>query len=411
LKKPKSLQGALILFFLLSSVVTFFLLGSYVVYSYHRELENNLRNSLKVLSEDVVRHELYRGDVTRIKENFHLLEAYHNAPFVSLFDDLGFSVSDTLPAAEGIAVTSTLPDGRYLQVHSTAARIGQETLHLALRLFAVFGAILLLFVLAFSLYINRLFHPLLCLVRFCRSSGSQEQAVPLCSGSKEVNELKNAIIGLLKANQTLCKEKQNIFKEAAHEIKSPIAVLKARLSLFAQDDTFEKERFVAESGADIDTISSKLKELIFLKEIEWDMQQGREAVPMQEQCRLMQQAFMPILEKKGLTMVSDFEQDFTLYTHKSAMQKVMQAVFENIFMHTKNHSVIRTSVDPRHRRLVIVNEIGSKSDETLFSSHIGSKMIDRLSGKLGYRYEAREEAGCFTTVITFTADENACTVH
>jgi signal transduction histidine kinase len=408
LKKPKSLQRSLILFFLLSSIVTFFLLGIYVVYSYHKELENSLRNSLRVLSEDVVRHGLYTKDANEIKDSFHLLEAYHSAPFVTLFDDLSFSISGTLPETKGIGVTSTLPDGRYLQVHSSSGRISEKTIDLALRLLMVFGVILLLFVLAFSLYLNRLFYPLRCLVRFCRASDHDEKSVPPCSGSAEVNELKNAIVALLKANQSLCREKQNIFKEAAHEIKAPIAVLKARLALFAQDAGFGKTRFVAESEADIATISSKLKELIFLKEIEWDMQQGREAVPMQAQCALMQQAFSPILEKKGLTMRSNFEEDFTLYTHKAAMQKVMQAVFENIFMHTKNRSVIRTTVDSKRRRLEIVNEVGTKSDETLFSSHIGSKMIDRLSGKLGYRYETLQNDGLFTTVITFGTEEEGC---
>jgi two-component system OmpR family sensor kinase len=86
----------------------------------------------------------------------------------------------------------------------------------------------------------------------------------------------------------------------------------------------------------------------------------------------------------------------------------MQAVFENIFMHTKNHSVIRTTVDPKRRRLEIVNAVGTKSDETLFSSHIGSKMIDRLSGKLGYRYETLQNDGLFTTVITFGSEEDGC---
>jgi len=405
LKKRRSLQQSVIFYFLLSSVVTFLLLGSYVVYSYHAELKASLRMSLQVLCEDVVRHKLYTEDAEAIRRNFHLLEAYHSAPFVDLFDDLTFTVTDTFPHSEDLSVVATLPDGRYLKVHSDTARIEQKTRDLTLRLAAVFGVILLLFVLVFSLLLTRLLHPLRCLVRFCRSRAGDEKVAPACSGSAEVNELKNAIVTLLHANRTLCREKQNIFKEAAHEIKAPIAVLKARLSLFAQDDAFEKARFVAESEADIATISSKLKELIFLKEIEWDMQQGREDVPMQEQCRLMQQAFMPILEKKGLTMVSNFEQDFTLHIHKAAMQKVMQAVFENIFMHTKNHSVIRTTVDPKRRRLEIVNEIGSKSDETLFSSHIGSQMINRLADKLGYRYETREQVGVFSTVITFGGDD------
>jgi len=408
LKKPRSLQGTLVLFFVLSSIVTFSLLGAYVVLRYHQELEQSLRTSLKVLAEDVVRHELYRKDAAEIKASFHLLEAYHSAPFVSLFDDLNFVIADTMPEQTGVAVTATLPDGRYLQVRSTPTRISEKTADLALQLAAVFGTILLMFVLVFWFYLSRLFYPLRCLVGFCRASGLDDAGAPQCGGPAEVEELNGAIVALLQTNRSLCREKQNIFKEAAHEIKAPIAVLKARLSLFAQDEAFGKGRFVAESEADIARISSKLKELIFLKEIEWDMRQRREAVPMQAQCRMMQQAFSPILEKKGLTMRSNFEQDFTLYTHKAAMQKVMQAVFENIFMHTKNNSVILTTVDPQRHRLQIVNEIGTKSDETLFSSHIGSKMIDRLSEKLGYRYETRQEAGRFVTVITFGGEAGAC---
>ncbi|MHC3994324.1 ATP-binding protein [Thiomicrolovo sp. ZZH C-3] len=406
MKGRRSLQQIVLSYFLLSSVITFVLLGSYVVYRYHAELRQNLHQSLKVLSEDVVRHRLYTYDNETIRQNFHLLEAYHSAPFVDLFDDLTFSVTDSLPPqAEEVAVIAVLPDGRYLKVRSNTVRIEQKSREMALHLAAVFGLILLLFILLFSLFLTRLLHPLRCLVRYCRSSAGDEKAVPVCSGPAEVSELKNAIIALQQANRSLCREKQNIFKEAAHEIKAPIAVLKARLALFAEDDAFEKKRFVAESEADIATISNKLKELIFLKEIEWDMREAREDVPMQEQCRLMQQAFLPILEKKDLTIVANFEQDFTLHIHKAAMQKVMQAVFENIFMHTKNHSVIRTTVDPASKRLEIVNEVGSKSDETLFSSHIGSQLIDRLADKLGYRYETRQHDGLFFTVITFDGEE------
>ncbi len=404
----RSLQSSILLFFIISSTLTFALLGAYVVYEYHQEMRQNLRNSLKVLSEDVMKHELYDQDSQAIKNSFHLLESYHDAPFVALFDHLEFSIVETPPSHELLHVTSRLPDGRLFVVSSTCKQVQVKTWALAMKLLAVFGTILLLFVVIFSLFLNRLLLPLRCLVDFCQSSARESRSTPLCSGSSEVNELRLAIIDLMQTNQSLCKEKQNIFKEAAHEIKAPIAVLKARLSLFKQDEAFDKESFVSQSEADINTISGKLKELIFLKEIEWDMQQKREHVPMQEQCSLMQQAFMPILEKKGLKMRSNFEEDFSLYIHKAAMQKVMQAIFENIFMHTKNHTTIETHVDSRRKSLTIVNAIGGKSDETLFSSHIGEQLIARLSEKLGYVYETRSEGEQFVTRITFLDDTGEC---
>lgn len=235
--------------------------------------------------------------------------------------------------------------------------------------------------------------------------------MPLCGGSAEVDNLKRAIIGLLESNQSLCKQKQDIFKEAAHEIKSPIAILKARLALFKQNDNIDKMSFIEESEDDIKTISNKLRELLFLKEIEWDMQKRKESISMQQQCAMMQEAFKPILEKKGLSMVSNWEEDFRLSVHKEAMQKVMQAVFENIFMHTRNNSTITNYVDSKHRRLHIVNEIGDKSDETLFSSYIGSKLIARLAEKMDYTNDVEERDGKFYTTIVFNSSEQKCEIE
>lgn len=405
MNKPKSLQLSIIFFFAASSIVTFLLLGGYVIYDYRNELKNNLENSLSVFADDVLRHQLYKSSPETIKESFHILEGYHETPFIALFDHLSFSISDEKPMKEGMQALRRLPDNRYLAVSSGLEAVDSKTMDFVYKLLLVFGTVLLLFILMFAYLLNRLFLPLRCLIRFCRDSSSEKGSLPLCSGSMEVDNLKNAIIGLLEANRTMCQQKQDIFKEAAHEIKSPIAILKARLALFKQNSGFEKAEFVRESEEDIKTISNKLKELLFLKEIEWDMQKKKESVSMQQQCSMMQEAFKPILEKKGLTMVSNWEEDFSLSIHKEAMQKVMQAVFENIFMHTKNNSTITNYVDSKKRRLHIVNEMGDKSDETLFSSFIGSRMIERLADKLDYSYDVREEEGVFYTNIVFNVSE------
>jgi signal transduction histidine kinase len=382
------------------------MLGSYVVYDYRKELLSNLQNSLNVLAEDVVSHGLYNEDPATVKASFHFLESYHEAPFITLFDELTFAYHENKPSQiDGAGVVKALPDGRFLSVRSTQDAVDAKSMALSAKLVLVFGSVLLLFILIFAAYLSRLLQPLRCLVRFCRNSTAKTSNLPHCSGSAEVGELKKAITDLLESNHTLCKQKQDIFKEAAHEIKAPIAILKARLALFKQNSSFDKASFISESEEDIATISNKLKELLFLKAVEWDMRKQKERVAMQAQCGMMQKAFRPILEKKGLSMVSNWEEDFSLYIHKEAMQKVMQAIFENIFMHTKNNSTITNHIDSKKRQLHIVNEMGDKSDETLFSSFIGSKMIARLSEKLGYTYDVREKDGLFYTTITFAAPE------
>lgn len=399
----RSLHFSILSFFIFTSLVTFVALGSYVVKTYRDELKTNLHNSLLVMGEDVIRHKLYKNmPAEKLKESFHLFESYHNSPFVMLFDHLAFAYLETVPELTNLLrVVKPLPDGRYLLISSRLDAVNEKSTQFALRLFMAFGTVLLLFIIIFHAMLSKLFMPLNCLVNFCNSSSEKKNDLPLCSGSYEVNNLKTAILNLMDKNQKMCKHSQDIFKEAAHEIKSPIAILKARLSLFRQNDNYDKEIFLDESFRDISTISTKLKELLFLKEIEWDMQQAKETISVQRQCEMMRASFEPILEKKGITMESSMEQDFNLDVHMAAMQKVMQAIFENIFIHTKNGSVIKNIVSPDKKQMHIINEMGSKSDETLFSSFIGSKVIDRLAAKLGYTYETFQEDGYFHTIITF----------
>jgi len=391
-----------VLFFIGSTVMTFLLLGTYSVYDYQRELSESLKKSLNVVAEDLLHHELSKGPKKGLSLNSHFFMEYKKAPFLELFNDLEIIiVTQKINMPNRVSVIKPLPEHAYLIVSSSCQTINDKVMAFVFKMLLVFGSALILLIFLFNYFLNRLFSPLRCLVDFCKNSSSEHKSIPLCRGSSEVDNLKEAIIDLLDANDSLCQQKQDIFKEAAHEIKSPIAILKARLALFKQDESIRKDLFIQDSEADIKTISNKLRELLFLKEIEWDMQKQRETISMQGQCSMMQQAFRPVLEKKGLSMVSNWEEDFSVSIHKEAIQKVMQAIFENIFMHTKNNSTITNHVDSKARRLHIINEVGSKSDETLFSSYIGSKMIARLADKLDYVYEVEERDGKFFTTIVF----------
>jgi len=399
LNKSGSLQRSIVLYFVISTIITFVLLGSYGVYDYHKELRNSLDNALKFVAEDLLHHDALKGD-EHLRSDY--LKAYQKASFTALFDELRVEVVSLVPEEDSrYRVIKILPDGRYLIVSSSQETLNKKMFGFVVKMALVFGVAFLFFLTVFIFFLNRLLSPLHCLVDFCKAFSSSSESMPLCGGSSEVYALQEAIIGLLQTNQSLCKQKQDIFKEAAHEIKSPLAILKARLALFKQNDAIGKSTFIEESEADIKTISNKLRELLFLKEIEWDMQKEKESISMQEQCQLMQRAFQPILEKKGLKMDSNWEEDFTLLVHKEAMQKVMQAIFENIFMHTKNNSTITNYVDSKACRLHIINEMGDKSDETLFSSYIGSKMIARLSEKMDYSYKVEVKEGKFYTTIVF----------
>lgn len=278
-------------------------------------------------------------------------------------------------------------------------------INFVLVLFSVFFIVIL----SFFLFLKKKFNALHCLIDFASSYSKENRELPICDGSYEVKNLRDAMLELVDTNEYLCIQKQELFKEAAHELKSPLAVLKARLSLFEKQNTYSKDIFTKEANKDILIITSKLKELLFLKSIEWDMQLKKVPLSMEDNCKMMQEVFGPILEKKNILVDSNWENNFTIFTYKEAMQKVIQAIFENIFIHTKSNSTIIVNAKPNV--IKITNKIDENHEGALFSSYIGESMIQRLSKKLSYNYSTYSDEIYFYTILTLhDIEKEECTI-
>lgn len=395
------MQTTIMLYMGFSAALLVLALGVFVVFNHTKSLENDLIGRMHIMSDDILEHKHYLKPSESLKVLFTSNDKHHKGSYGEYVKEIEFSYEEFITGDyQKLSVTKLLPNNKYLVIKSSSKYIDEQVhsllIRLGMSLLVIFGLILF----GLHLLLKKLLYPLNCLVEYCKNSSEKEKELSKCNGSYEVDSLRDAIDTLETSNHVLCKEKQNIFKEAAHEIKTPLAILKARLSLFDKSDMSKKE-FIQESSVDLSTISNKLRELIFLKAIEWDIRQAKESVQMQNQCSMMQQLFRPILEKKNIEMISNLQEDFSLYIHKEAIGRVMQAIFENIFMNTKNGTTIYTYIDPNENSLSIVNEIGEGSDEILFSSHIGSKLIQRLSDKLDYEYDAYEKDGLFYTTLIF----------
>ena len=385
-----------------------FTLG-YISYSYHQQLHSNIKGALDLMLSDIKREHLglnlYQEEIGLFSE-----EVKKNA-YGKLFGDLHIQILAEIPeeTESRIASYRKLDNDEFLYLSCSKELLEKEVFSFTLKSFAIFMLVFIALVSVFILYVKAQFRSLHCLVEYCSSYQKDRTLLPLCEGTYEVKSLGNAIKSLIDTNDYLCDQRQELFKEAAHELKSPIAVLKARLSLFEKDDEMEKKEFVFKSQEDIAHITSKLKELLFLKSIEWDMQMPRVDVNMEDNCKMMQDAFEPILRKKSVQVESNWEKSFVIHTYKDAMQKVLQAVFENIFIHTRQDSTIY--VQARPNEIFIKNEIGGGDDVPLFSSYIGMKMIERLSSKLAYEYKtSSDEKYFYTRLIFHSMDNESCQI-
>ena len=397
------MQSNIIIFFFLSALLAMSFTLAYITYSYHHQLEKNIRGSLELMLSDIKREHF--GNNMHQEELAMFVEELKQNALGNLFDDLKMAVVDErIDTDKRIVVFSSLPNNRFLALSCSHELLDKEVVSFALKTLGLFVFVFICLVVLFLVFVKRQFKSLHCLVDFCNSYKDDRTILPVCDGTFEVKSLRNAILALIDTNDYLCDQKQELFKEAAHELKSPIAVLKARLSLYEQDEQMPKDEFVFKSQEDIANIVSKLKELIFLKSIEWDMQLPRVDVNMEDNCKMMQDAFEPILRKKSVQVNSNWEKSFVIFTHKDAMQKVLQAVFENIFIHTKAHSTIYVEAKPNE--IFIKNSIGGDDDIPLFSSYIGMKMIERLAPKLSYEYKTSSDETYFYTRLVFHAVED-----
>jgi signal transduction histidine kinase len=154
----------------------------------------------------------------------------------------------------------------FIQLSISDSYINTQLSDMKQILFYVFLIVSLFFTLIIYFLNKKLFTPLKSLVNFCHTMAIHEDIVPCHSNSYEIQELHKAILFLLDKNKALYEQKAHVFKEIAHEIKAPIAIIQARLSLL-MDSTISEHTFnsyIEDTNNDIEDIKKLIYEHTFL---------------------------------------------------------------------------------------------------------------------------------------------------
>ncbi|MDD3595193.1 hypothetical protein [Sulfuricurvum sp.] len=84
---------------------------------------------------------------------------------------------------------------------------------------------------------------------------------------------------------------------------------------------------------------------------------------------------------------------------KNLFYKVFGALIENATTYAIERISIHIDINSSLRTVRITNRVGN--DKYLFSSKIGSKILDRLSKEIGYDYVIEEQQGTYSIELTF----------
>jgi signal transduction histidine kinase len=313
-----------------------------------------------------------------------------------------YKTKEEIPQKD-ISNVITLNDGSFIALSVSSSYIKMQIDKIRNILLYVFLVISAIFTIIIVFLNKKLFYSLKCLVNLCNDITEQSDSVTYCSCTYEIKDLRDAITNLLCKNQSLYEKKSDMFKEIAHELKSPIAIMQARLSLLSVDNSSSNvNKYINDTDEDIEAIKDIIYELLFLEEIEMDIQNTHKSnISMKKECEIMQSKFEPILKLHDITVSASWDEDFTIHSFKHSMQKVMQAIYENVFIHAKKDSNINVVINAKTKTIIITNESKSTQDHYFKSTNIGTKIIQRLSKKLDFTFETNSKDNIYTTTIVF----------
>lgn len=217
----------------------------------------------------------------------------------------------------------------------------------------------------------------------------------LNNASSEIEEVSSSFSTLIHRLETFRTKEAQLFQEAAHELKTPLALMRSRLDVYENSDSYGKEKFVADLGHDIERLTTELKNVLFLESSDFDDPVN---VSINSALTKILHKVEILTQRKKLDLQLPKE-TFSITVSEKLLNKVLMALIENAMTYAAQGSIISIEITPALRTLSVKNMIGA--EKYLFSSKIGEKMLKRLCEELLFTYEIIQDGTYYTIVLRF----------
>lgn len=305
--------------------------------------------------------------VLKDSEAFHLQFIVTQEPYTS--------------TKEQIAVAHALSNGYYLNVLSDYEKIDQSVKKYAQKLLSRYLVSLLVILLISIALLDYYMKPLAVLAKKTREWNNEEPFdFSLNNPGKEIEEVSHAFSTLIHRLEIFRSKEAELFREAAHELKTPLALMRSRLDVYQNNEQYPKSKFVEDLGHDIERLTSELKNVLFLESSDFEEASN---INIADMLKKLQTKMAILIQRKQLTLTLPAE-TFSIVASEKLLSKVLSALLENAISYAKEDSVVKIGCDHTTQKIWIENSIGD--EKYLFSSKIGEKMLKRLSYEIGFEY-------------------------
>lgn len=299
---------------------------------------------------------------------------------------------------EQISVAHTLPHGYYLNVLSDYEKIDQSVKKYAQKLLSRYLVSLLVILLISIALLDYYMKPLAVLAKKTREWNSQEPFdFSLDNPGKEIEEVSHAFSTLIHRLEIFRSKEAELFQEAAHELKTPLALMRSRLDVYENNEQYQKSQFIEDLGNDIERLTSELKNVLFLESSDFEEASN---VDIADTLKKLQIKMDILIQRKQLTLTLP-PMCFSIIASEKLLSKALSALLENAITYAKEESVVKVGCDNTMQKMWIENTIGD--EKYLFSFKIGEKMLKRLSHEIGFEYSIIQDEAFFRIELIFGA--------
>lgn len=380
-----TLKAKIIVFFLLTTLLIFSALAVLIL---KMEREDRVRDLTRLLYH--VSSEIANDHLDLIHPDISLNYLKRIELIRTLTADKALSnpvfriVSDPslarLPAST-VSVVSPLSNGYYLIIGSDTQIIDKNLKRLAVTLYLLFFGALSLLSIIFYLVLRKLLEPMKQLSHACATIDLEGEPIrfPLAAASVEIERLRFALQSLVDKIAFLREKERQMFKETAHQFKTPLAILKARLDRYALDPAADKEQFLGQANHDIGKLIKYLKELLIVQESQISKDERLVSADVHSLISDLSAYAAPLLMRKHQSVNLLRGNTFILTTHIETFKKLVLTILENCTNHAPENSTITIDIDSDEHKIVFGNRVADAKAPALFNSNLGLNIIRELS--------------------------------
>lgn len=344
--------------------------------------------------------EYYTGSLTPKSNLIFLYAVPHNQTILnnSEVSNLRFKVSATSYMGKNNEIVSSLRQSNGFTINAISdtqkinSALDQYAKKLLLRYFISLLIILLISIFLLNYYMKSL--GVLATKTHNWQSGDSFD-FSLDNAGSEIEEVSSSFSTLIHRLETFRVKEAQLFQEAAHELKTPLALMRSRLDVYENSNTYSKSKFITDLGNDIERLTAELKNVLFLESSDFE-----DPININVHSALTKILHkVEILAQRKQLSLQLPRQNFSITASEKLLNKVLMALIENAMTYAQQGSTISITIDPALRTLSVKNTIGDK--KYLFSSKIGEKMLKRLCEELLFTYEIIQNQTHYTITLKF----------